>query len=84
MAKIYGCSLNEALDASLPAVAKARGQRRIPHLELATPHDLAVQAVEELEDKHQQRSRVLRTVVEFGEPLPIRKVMQHTKTNKNP
>lgn len=34
MAANYGCSLGEALDATLPSIAKARGQRRIPHLEV--------------------------------------------------
>src|SRR5690606_13166605 len=34
MAATYGCSLGEALDATLPSVAKRRGQRRLPHVEL--------------------------------------------------
>ena len=84
IAVTYGCSLGEALDATLPAVAKARGQRRIPHLQLATPADLAQQAVEQLEDKHQQRSRVLRTVLEFGGPLPVLEVKRRTGTSDSP
>ena len=51
MAKSYGCSIGEALDATLPSIAKRRGQRLIAHLELQAPHDLAVQAVAELEEK---------------------------------
>ena len=84
MATTYGCSLGEALDATLPSVAKRRGQRRIPHLELKAPHDLAAQAVLELEDKHQQQSRVLRTVLEFGGPMPILDVRRRTQTSDSP
>src|SRR5262245_5563359 len=84
MAATYGCSLGEALDAALPAVAKVRGQRRIPHLELAAPRDLALRAVDELEQKHQPRSRVLRTVLEFGAPMPVLEVQRRTDTSDSP
>ncbi|MCB9886163.1 MAG: primosomal protein N' [Planctomycetes bacterium] len=84
MAATYGCSLGEALDATLPSVAKRRGQRRIPHVELRAPHDLAAQAVIELEDKHQQQSRVLRTVLEFGGPMPILDLRRRTQTSDSP
>ncbi|MCR9246358.1 MAG: primosomal protein N' [bacterium] len=84
MAATYGCSLGEALDATLPAVAKRRGVRRIPHLELAAPHDLALRAVEELEEKQQARSRVLRTVLEYGGPMPILDVKRRTGTSDSP
>ncbi|HEB52345.1 MAG TPA: primosomal protein N', partial [bacterium] len=84
MANSYGCSIGEALDATLPSIAKRRGQRRIPHVALATPHDLARQAVFELEDKHQAQSRVLRTVLEFGGPMPIADVRRRTGTSDSP
>jgi primosomal protein N' (replication factor Y) (superfamily II helicase) len=84
MAATYGCSLGEALDAMLPAVAKRRGQRRIPHLQLRAPLDLAQRAVAELEDKHQERSRVLRTVLEYGGPMPILDVRRRTGTSDSP
>jgi len=84
MAATYGCSLGEALDATLPSVAKRRGQRRIPHLEVKAPRDLALQAVLELEDKHQAQSRVLRTVLEFGGPMPILDLTRRTSTSDSP
>ncbi|MBX3464524.1 MAG: primosomal protein N' [Planctomycetes bacterium] len=84
MAATYGCSLGEALDATLPAVAKRRGQRRIPHLEVRGPRDLAQQAVAELEDKHQAQSRVLRTVLEYGGPMPVFDVRRRTSTSDSP
>ncbi|HEX6812494.1 MAG TPA: primosomal protein N' [Planctomycetota bacterium] len=84
MAATYGCSLGEALDATLPAVAKRRGQRRIPHLELKAPRDLAEQAVLELEDKHQAQSRVLRAVLEYGGPMPLFDVRRRTNTSDSP
>ncbi len=84
MAKTYGCSLGEALDATLPAVAKRRGQRLLPHLELKAPRDLAQQAVLELEEKHQAQSRVLRTVLEFGGPMPLLDVKRRTSTSDSP
>ena len=84
MAATYGCSLGEALDATLPAAAKRRGQRLIPHLEVHAPRDLAERAVGELEDKEPQRSRVLRTVLEFGGAMPINDLRRRTKTSDSP
>ena len=84
MARTYGCSLGEALDATLPAIAKRRGVRRLPHVELATPHDLAHKAVDELEEKQQARSRVLRTVLEYGGPMPTLELQRRTKTSESP
>jgi primosomal protein N' (replication factor Y) len=84
MADNYGCSLGEALDATLPAVAKQRGQRRLPHLEVHGPRDLATLAVGELEEKHQQQSRVLRAVLEFGAPMPVMEVQRRTGTSDSP
>jgi primosomal protein N' (replication factor Y) len=65
-------------------VAKRRGQRRIPHVQLKAPFDLAQRAVLELEDQHQEQSRVLRTVLEFGGPLPILDVRRRTNTSDSP
>ncbi|MHC4812768.1 MAG: replication restart helicase PriA [Planctomycetota bacterium] len=84
MASEYGCSLGEALDAELPAVAKKRGARRVPCVELKIPHDLAQTAVLELETKRPAQSRVLRAVLEFGAPMPIRQVKHRTGTSDSP
>ena len=84
MAVTYGCSLGEALDAMLPSVTKRRGQRRIPHVQVKAPHDLAQRAVVELEEKHQAQSRVLRTVLEFGGPMPILDLRRRTDTSDSP
>ena len=84
MAAEYGCSLGEALDATVPAAAKRSNRRRIPCLQLKIPPDLARTAVEELEAKHQQRSRVLRTVLEYGGPIRIRQVRRMTGTSDSP
>lgn len=84
MAASYGCSLGEALDATLPAAAKRSGARRIPHLELAIPPDLVEQAVAELEDKQPARARVLRAVAEYGGPVPVSHVRRQTQTSDSP
>jgi primosomal protein N' (replication factor Y) len=84
MARDYGCSLGEALDAMLPAVAKQRGVRQIPHLELAVPLDLAQQAADELEDRHEQQSRVIRALIEWGAPMPIMQLRRDTGTSDSP
>ncbi len=84
MAATYGCSLGEALDAMLPGVAKRRGQRLVPHLEVKAPRDLAIAAVGELEEKHQAQSRVLRTVLEYGGPMPLFDVRRRTNTSDSP
>ncbi len=84
MAQSYGCSLGQALDAMLPAVAKKRGAKMVPHLELVLEHQAARELVLELEDKFQAQSRVLRTVLEFGAPLPVVHVRRRTDTSDSP
>ena len=84
MAQSYGCSLGEALDATLPAAAKRSGARRIPHVELAIPPELAEQAVAELEDKQPVRARVLRAVAEYGGPVPVSQLRRQTQTSDSP
>jgi primosomal protein N' (replication factor Y) len=84
IAQDYGSSLGEALDAALPAVAKLRGARRIPHLALHVSHAVAQQAVLELEDKHPARARVLRAVLDFGAPMPLFEAMRRTGTSASP
>ena len=84
MADDYGCSLGEALDATVPAAAKRRGARKIPCLALNVPHREAVEAVAELEERHQQQSRVLRTILEIGGDVPVRQVRNLTDTSDSP
>ncbi|MCC6671755.1 MAG: primosomal protein N' [Planctomycetes bacterium] len=84
IAEEYGCSLGEALDATLPAAAKARGERRIPHLELAVTFAEAERSWLDLEEKAQERSRVLRAVAEFGAPMPVLDVRRRTGTSDSP
>ncbi len=84
MATDYGCAMGEALDAMLPSIAKQRGARKIPHVELAIPHDLALAAIDELEEKHEQRARVLRAVLEWDGPMPTLQLERQTKTSSSP
>ena len=80
----YGCAYGEALDAMLPAAAKRRGVRRLPHLEIAAPRDLAEQACVELEEKRPEQARVLRAVLEYGAPLGVFEVQRRTNTSDSP
>ncbi|MGA0060674.1 MAG: replication restart helicase PriA [Planctomycetota bacterium] len=80
----YGCSLGEALDAMLPAVAKQRGVRKIPHLELAIRSDEAEVLAIELEDRFEQQARVLRALVEWGAPMPTLQLQRDTGTSDSP
>jgi len=84
MAQSYGCSMGEALDATLPSIAKRRGQRKLPHLELLASPQLAEKAVDELEEKHQAQSRVLRTVLEFNGPIRVADLRRRTQTSDSP
>ncbi|MCC6784271.1 MAG: primosomal protein N' [Planctomycetes bacterium] len=84
IANDYGCSLGEALDAMLPSIAKQRGVRQLPHVELAVPVDLAHAAAEELEEKHEQRARVLRAVLEWSGPMPTLQLERQTNTSASP
>src|SRR5690606_7273618 len=84
MARDYGCTLGEALDAMLPAVTKQHGARRVPHLVLNVSPDIALRAIDELEEKHQQQARVLRAVLEFGAPMPVVQVRRDTGTSDSP
>ena len=80
----YGCSLGIALDAALPAAAKQRGVRRIPHLELAVPHGEALAKIDELEETQQARARLLRAVLEFGAPMPVLEATRRAGTSDSP
>jgi primosomal protein N' (replication factor Y) len=80
----YGCSLGEALDATVPAAAKKIKRRRIPFLELNVALDVAQNAVAELEEKHQQQSRVLRCVLEYGGAIRVAQVRRETATSDSP
>ncbi len=84
LAAEYGCSLGVALDAMLPAAVKRRGVRKVPHLELAIARDAAVAMIADLEEAHGARARVLRTVLEFGAPIPVLDVQRKTKTSPSP
>ncbi|HLU38851.1 MAG TPA: primosomal protein N', partial [Planctomycetota bacterium] len=84
IAREYGCSLGEALDAALPAAVKRHGVRRVPHLELAIPPARAAELVQELEEKHGARARVLRAVLEYGAPIQVVQVERRTKTSASP
>jgi primosomal protein N' (replication factor Y) len=80
----YGCGLGEALDAMLPAVAKRRGGRRIPCLELAVAPEQARAAIDELEERAQPRARLLRAVLEYGGPMPVRAAERRSGTSDSP
>lgn len=80
----YGCSLGEALDATVPAAVKKGKRRRIAFLELNIPVDVARDAIAELEEKHQQQSRVLRSVVEYGGAIRVTQVQRDTDTSTSP
>ncbi|MEZ5964185.1 MAG: primosomal protein N' [Planctomycetota bacterium] len=84
IAQEYGSSVGEALDAALPAAVKRRGARTVPHLELAIPAADALELTRELEEKQGARSRVLRTVLEFGAPMQTLDVQRRTKTSPSP
>jgi len=80
----YGCSLGEALDATLPAAVKRHGARTVPHLELAIGHPAALDLLRDLEERQGPRARVLRTVLEFGAPIQTLEVQRRTKTSPSP
>jgi primosomal protein N' (replication factor Y) len=80
----YGCALGEALDAMLPAITKQRGARKVPHVELATPIDLARAALDRLEESSEQRARVLAAVLEWDGPMPTLQLERQTNTSSSP
>ncbi len=84
ISETYGCSVGEALDAMMPSAAKKRGARTIPHLELAVSPEEAKVKVDELEDRFQARSRLLRTVLEFGAPMPVIQARRRARTSDSP
>ncbi len=84
IAKEYGCSLGEALDATLPAAVKRRSARKVAHLDVAIDRPQATELVRQLEEKQGARARVLRTVLEFGAPMQVIDVQRRTKTSPSP
>jgi len=80
----FGCAYGEALDAMLPAAAKVRGVRRLPHLALAVPPEDVARHCAELEDRHPEQARVLHAVLEYGAPMPVLLAMRKTDTSDSP
>ncbi len=72
LARYYGCSLGEALDAALPGgVKRGRRSRRVLHLALVPPPEEARRAATAMPAGRYRQARLLTLLADAGEPLPL-------------
>jgi len=83
IADTYACSWGEALGALLPAPLKrARGVRRV--LVARALPDIGSRELEEIEQRHPQQHRALRTLVELGAPIELRELTRKLNLSDSP
>ncbi|GJM22006.1 MAG: primosomal protein N' [Planctomycetota bacterium] len=80
-----GCSLGEALDATLPrAVKTGRTQKTVEHAVLVRDLPTLKQAVDYLQEKQPKQARVLRILGDRGGNLPTRELMSLAQVSRSP
>ena len=84
IARRYGAGAGEALDAALPFAVRTGGRRktvRVVHLDRPPP--AAGQDVQELEARHPKQARLLRILIDAGEPVPARDLLRRAKVTES-
>jgi len=85
IARYYGCSLGEALDAALPSGVKhGRASRTVAHAELAVPAAEARARAAELPDSRAKQARILVILADAGEPVPVADIRRRACTSRSP
>ena len=85
VARYYGCSLGEALDAALPAgVKKGRPARSVPHAELAVSPAEALAAAEALPENRMKQGRILQILAGETDPLPVADLLRAAGASRSP
>lgn len=85
IARRYGATHGEALDAALPFAVRSGSRRRTVTLAHARVEgDRANEVVEELESKFAKQARTLRILVDAGEPLEVRDLERRAKVTRSP
>ncbi len=74
MAARYACSWGEALAALLPAAMKRESARRVV-LSIRAVQGIGAAELRELEERFEKQHRLLRTLVELGEPIELRELL---------
>ncbi|MFG0316055.1 MAG: primosomal protein N' [Planctomycetota bacterium JB042] len=85
IARRYGSSMGEALDAALPFAVRSGGRRRrVLVAALAIPEAGVEKAVEELEERFAKQARALRILADAGEDLEVRELCRRAKVGESP
>lgn len=85
IARRYGASLGEALDAALPFAVRSGGRRRrVLTAEIGVPEADVERQVTELEEKFPKQARALRLLGDAGESLEVRELCRRAKIGESP
>jgi len=85
MARMYGCSVGEALDAALPRAARlGRSAQQVEQAVLLVAREVARQAVEQLLPRREKQARALRILLDRGGCLPARELMSLAHVSRSP
>ncbi len=85
MAHRLGCSVGEALDATLPRAARdGRGGRTVEEAHLVGEPRAMRSVVEELVTKREKQARALRILADRGGVLPVRELMNLAHVSRSP
>ena len=85
LARRYGASLGEALDAALPFAVRSGGKRRrVLVASVNLPEGDVYNAVAALQEKFEKQARTLRLLAEAGEPLEVRELCRRAKVGESP
>jgi len=83
IAERYACSLGEALAAVLPAPLKReRARRKVPRISLCP--GVGAEELESLRERHPEQHRLLRTLMELGEPALLRDLLRGLRLSESP
>jgi len=85
VARRYGATHGEALDAALPFAVRTGGRRRtVAVARLVVPEDQVGRIVLELEPKFPKQSRALRILADAGAALEVRELERRAKVKDSP
>ncbi|MFT7463118.1 MAG: primosomal protein N' (replication factor Y) [Pseudohongiellaceae bacterium] len=80
-----GCSVGEALDASLPrAVKRGHAGRKVEEARVAIDERVVAGVVEALQEKHDKQARALRILADRGGRMPTRELMNLAHVSRSP
>ncbi|MFH0944342.1 MAG: primosomal protein N' [Planctomycetota bacterium] len=85
VARRYGATWGESLDAALPFAVRTGGRlRTVPVARLAVPLDAVDEIVEKLEQRYPKQARTLRILAAAEAPLEVQELQRRAKVKASP